>query len=235
MSLTRFVLPGLMLGLVLSLVPSVAKAGVVFGNLGSSGTSPSSVGGTGWTVTSGELAAVGFNTGTATFGTLTVNSITLGLAGVPVPSQSVSIYASTGSGTAAQPTGAALFTTTIAPTNPVGSLWTFSFSANSQQGAQLAASTNYWVVLNYVGSNIGWNQGSPFNQTTTPGVQNSSTYSSISGFTRSTYDNRVTWDTGFATQRLSVSINAVPEPSTYAMAGIGAGILGLFRLRRRMK
>lgn len=198
-----------------------AQAEIVFGNLGATGTNALST-------TTTDLGtqqannvnwlAQGFNTGAAS--KLVVDSVTLGIFGsnigtVPL---TVSIFSSTG-GLPDQ----AIFTSN--PTN-VGlqDKYTFSFT-----GAVLQANTDYFVVPN--GGSWYLHTGSP----AAPQGQNSSGYS----YTRTVDSQAQTttpagpWTDPAISDRYSVSITAVPEPSTVGLAGIG--ILGVAIMRRRRK
>jgi len=228
MTLTRFVLSSLVLGLVLSFVPSVATAGVVYGNLGSNGDTPATAGVDTIFLNSGtRYAAAGFNTGAATFGALKLNSVTLALSGSVAPSK-VQIWSSAGSGAAANPSTLLSFSAVASTVTPLtGNLFTFSFNANPQDGVQLTANTNYWLVLQGPAT---WETQDP---SSLPGVQNGSTYSPILNYVRSSTNSGSSWATPSVGQ-VGISLNAVPEPSTYAMAGIGAGLVGLAKFRRRL-
>ena len=229
MSLTRFILPGIMLGLVLSLTPSVVKAGVVYGNLGNAGTDDPSefsptylINTTGTTGSTNRGLAQAFNTGAATFGTLKLNSVTLAVFGQSTNKVStLQIYS-----------GNTEPTTLLGTSDPINVLadsvpgsYTYSFSADPQDGVQLAANTQYWVVLETSG--VYWaDSGTP-----ATGL-NGSTYAY--GAT-SRKNNSNAWVSTPDRSGLGISINAVPEPSTYVMAGIGAGLAGLAQLRRRKR
>ena len=228
MTLTRFVLSSLVLGMVLSSAPSVATAGVVYGNLGSNGDTPATAGVDSITLNSAtRYSAAGFNTGAATVGALKLNSVTLALSGSVAPSK-VQIWSSTGSGTAALPSALLSVSAVANSVTPLtGNLFTYSFSANPQDGVQLAASTDYWLVLQGPAT---WETQDP---SSLPGVQNGSTYTSIANYVRSSINSGSTWSTPSVSQ-VGISLNAVPEPSTYALAGIGAGLLGLAKYRRRL-
>ena len=238
MSLTRFVLPGLMLGLVLSFVPSVAKAtpasavsGVVFGNLGTAGTDDPSeftpaylVNTTGTTNNTNRAIAQAFNTGSATFGALKLNSVTLSLfAQTTNRNATVSIYTGTSAPTTLV-TGGVSDNPLVSVNAGTPSLVTFSFSADPQSGLQLLANTQYWVVFDTTGVFWADSGSQPTNNL------NGSTYT-YSATSRKNGSN--TWVAASGYSGVGISLNAVPEPSTYALAGIGAGIAGLAQLRRR--
>jgi hypothetical protein len=197
-----------------------AIAEVVFGNLGASGTG--ALGGTNTDIgEGGDVAglAQGFSTGAAGFSTLTVQSITLGLFGATSPappvSATVGIYANVSGAPAATP----LFTSSALNVQETG-LYAFIFS-----GAVLSPNTTYWIQPS---SGISWHINTPGS---TPTVQNGSTYSYV-GTLELPAGPSPAWETA-GLLRYATSINAVPEPSTYAMAAIGAGVAGLMGWRRR--
>jgi hypothetical protein len=231
MSLTRFVLPGLMLGLVLSLVPSVAKAGVVYGNLGNAGTddptefSPTyliNTAGTG--ATTNRALAQAFNTGAATFGALKLNSVSLALY-AQTTNKSATLSVFTGLTEPTTFVGSSL-TSTVPVNSSAPFLVDFSFSLDPQDGLQLSDNTQYWVVLDTNG--VYWADSG-----IAPTGLNGSTYSY--GDTSRKNGSNVWVNTSATMSGLGISINAVPEPSTYVMAGIGAGIVGLTQIRRRKR
>ena len=185
---------------------------VVFGNLGSDGNG--SIGtlnmdiGTGL-IDDANWVAEGFNTGTSSF--LTITSVTLGIWGtssgtVPI---TVSIYEGTGAPT--EPDASPLYTSDV--TN-VGLQNRYQF--NFTGGAVLLPSTSYFILAN-TGS---WY----YNANTLPAEptgQNSSGYTFVSTL-QSNYTGTTPagpWITSEST-RFSVSITAVPEPSTFALGTI---------------
>lgn len=198
----------------------VSRADVVFGNLGSSGTG--ALGGTNTDISpSGDVAglAQGFSTGAASASTLTVQSITLGLFGATIPAPpvpaSVGIYADI----SGVPASTALFTSSTLNIQETDR-YTFAFSS-----AVLQPNTTYWVIPT---AGISWHINTPGS---TPTAQNGSTYSYAGTLELPTGVSPSWQEAGL--QRYSVSITAVPEPSTYALAAIGIGVAGLVRARRR--
>lgn len=197
---------------------SPARAEVVFGNLGATGSG--ALGGTNTDYgpgDAGELAlAQGFNTGTSSL--LDIQSVTLGLfvsnSGTS-ENLSVSIYSdSSGS------PGSILFGS---PPVPVGNTGTYTFPFS---GASLSASTSYWVVPEGPAS---WYLNA---LDTTPAGLNSSGYS-YTGTKRN--QPSVGWTTPSPNlSSYSVSVVAVPEPPALVLAGIAvsAGILGIGRRRK---
>jgi hypothetical protein len=198
---------------------NIATAEVVFGNLGASGT-----GGLNGTNTDIVVSATtaglysglaqGFTTGSNP-AYLTLQSVKLGLFAEPgVPDRFVSIF-SNNSGVP----GSALYVSNSIPVSTVNS-YLFSFA-----NVVLSPNTTYWVVPQ---ADVSWHLSQPI---AAPGVQNASGYS-YSGTLESTFESGGNWTTA-GLSAYSVSINAVPEPSTYAMAAIGAGLVGLMGWRRR--
>jgi len=229
MTLTRFVLPSLMLGLVLSLLPSVATAGVVsgvvYGNLGPSGTDTSGYTGSFQAITSAgavRQVTTSFST-TAGLGSLDnrLNSLTIG----------VTSNGTGGPFTAKLYSGASSPTTFLAasspaipvPVNFVDPAITFDFSGgNPYGGFTLAPSTTYWIVLDQPG--LGWLTTDTALSSFKPSMYAAGGGSKTFNGTSYVADGR----------NFAFSVTAVPEPSTYAMAGIGAGLLGLAKFRRRL-
>jgi hypothetical protein len=184
---------------------------VVLGNLGVSGTD--SVGNFNADIGSGSvpflLAAQGF---TAASPNLTVQSVGLWLFGDGSVPASVGIY----SNSSGLP-GTLLYTSS---TVNIGakSLYQFSFS-----GANLSNGTSYWIVPQ-TSTEISWYVASA-----APTAQNGSGYT----FLGARQNIGSGWTAAGATDTFSTSISAVPEPSTYALAGIGVAAAGLMRWRRR--
>jgi hypothetical protein len=208
----------LSLGIVLATLPLVANADVVYGNLGATGT-----GGLSSTLTDfGPGAATtlalaqGFTTG-AESTNLEVQSVTIGAFATSSGNlpRTVSIYSNSSNAP-----GSVLFTSS--PTN-VGNngKYTFSFS-----GASLSGGTSYWVVPDF-SSDWSWILNA---EETQPDGLNTSGYSYL-GTKRQATSNPGTWVNSFLPYSLSVT--AVPEPSTYAMVAAAAGLLGVAKWRRR--
>lgn len=184
---------------------------VVLGNLGVSGTN--SVGNFNADIGSGSdpflLAAQGF---TAASPNLTVQSVGLWLFGSGTVPASVGIY----SNSSGAP-GTLLYTSSTVNIS-AKSLYQFSFS-----GANLSNGTSYWIVPQ-TSTEISWYLASA-----APTQQNGSGYT----FLGASQDIGSGWTSVDATNTFSVTVSAVPEPSTYALAGIGLAAAGLMRWRRR--
>jgi hypothetical protein len=91
----------------------------------------------------------------------------------------------------------------------------------------MATNTTYWIVPS---AGLNWSFRSNFSAF--PTQQNQSGYSYIGAYEST--NSGASWlavEGGQAAY--AVSIQAVPEPSTYAMAVAGAGLVGLMRWRRR--
>ena len=189
---------------------AAAQTDVVFGNLGSSGTN--TVGAFNGDVGTGSdpflLAAQGF---TAASPNLTLQSVDLWLFSTGT-SASVGIY----SDNAGVPGSLLFASNSQAISNK--SLYSFSFS-----GATLASGSSYWIVPQTLGE-ISW-----YLTPAAPTQQNSSGYS----FLGASQDSGSGWTSIDATDTFSVSVKAVPEPSTFALAGIAIAAAGLMRWRRR--
>lgn len=201
-----------------SAVQAAPLTDVVFGNLGASGTnglsSTSTDFGPGGATT--IALAQGFTTGSSSTN-LSLQSVSIGAFATSVGTlpRTVSIYSSVSDNP-----GVALFTSSATNVGNNG-LYTFNFS-----GATLSASTNYWVVPDS-SNNWTWFFNAAEEQ---PTEQNSSGYAYL-GTLRQASSNPGTWVNSGSPY--SVSVQAVPEPSTYAMAAIGAGVAGLCGWRRR--
>lgn len=196
----RFVL---LIGLNAALIaPCPAVAGVVFGNLGGTGTGGLSA--TGTAITQLDRFAQGFSTGIATARTL--QSVSVGLFwddSFPAPIN-VLVYSDVNNAPGS----------VIATSSPVNvqakAIYTFPFA-----NVPLAANTNYWIVPP---DGLSWYLNAA---ATGPTEQNGSGYA-VLGTIRSA-NGGTSWTTD-ATSSYSVSVAAVPEP---AMAGVSLVALGL--------
>lgn len=223
------VLIALTCGIASTLAVPVQAGTVVFGNLGSSGTSAIST-------TNTDLGSLkpddtnwiaqGFNTGTSSL--LRVDAVTIGVFGgdpTPIP-LTVSIYSSSLLGTP----DTALFTSAV---TSVGSGDKYRFTLS---GANLSANTDYFVVPN--GGSWYWAAGSAV--AATPRQQNDSGYSftKTAESTAQTISPAGPWINPAGSNRYSVSIEAVavPEPSTLMLACVGiAGGIAIQQNRRHRR
>ncbi len=208
----------------------IATAEVVFGNLGNSGTSSlgSSVTDFGNNPPITNLTqrlAQGFTTG-ASSEYLTVQSITLGLFAATPPASTidmtVGIYANDGG----KPASSASFTSSSVSIGDTGR-YVFGFT-----NTVLDPSTPYWIIPS-TASTGSWVENF---SSTAPTARNGSGYGYLEALRFGDFDEEgppVAWYSAPTKQGLAVSITAVPEPSTYAMAAIGAGVAGLLGWRRR--
>jgi hypothetical protein len=198
------------------------RAEVVFGNLG-----PTGAGGLSSTQTdigpgsaTTTALAQGFTTGGAS-SNLQLESVTIGAFATSTGTlpRTISIYSNV-----ANFPGSSLFTSAA---TQVGSnaKYTFNFT-----GAALSANTSYWVVPDFSVSLTWVNEAEDF---TTPTQQNSSGYAYL-GTARIQNNNPGVWASVPGLAGLSVSVVAVPEPSSIglAIAGICAGGVALARRRK---
>lgn len=192
------------------------RAEVVFGNLGDDGSGSLSDTGTNFGgAASTQAIAVGFTTGSDS-DFLQLQSVTLGLFATSSGTlqRSVSIFSD-----ASGNPGSSLVTS---GTVNVGddAKYTFPFS-----NYQLAAGTSYWIVPE---GSATWYRAEP---EVSPSGRNESGWSFVAGRS-STVGSAGPWSSAATT--FSVSVQAVPEPSTVALALVGVGGLIGVRLRRRM-
>lgn len=215
----RLVLSALVAGVLGS---GVAKADVVFGNLGTLGTND--VNSTNFGVSDTNWLAQGFTVGGTN---TTVTAVTLGLFDANGTLVNLSIYA----GGTAGPTGSPLGTSSQAVSSLTPALQTFNFSPN----VSLTSGSPYWIVASTSETsglfNWAFNDAGDFGT-----VQNSSGWTAVSNQTRLSTDAGGSWTNSGVNRPAAFSINAVaavPEPSTYALAAAGLAIVGLVRARRR--
>jgi hypothetical protein len=198
-------------------VANSAPSNVVYGNLGSSGTGSLSATNTdfgGGTLTDPVASlAQGFTTGTSSQ-YLTLQGVTLGLFSDDTPAtRTVSIYTDN-----AGVPGTSLYTSSSQAVTSTGKyVFTFPNSA-------LSPSTSYWIVPQGPAS---WYFNDLEDQ---PTAQNASGWSYL-GTKRALTADPTAWIN--SSGPYSVSVQAVPEPSTYALAGIGIAAAGLLRWRLR--
>lgn len=202
---------------------------VVFGNLGSSGTNAVDTGDTAIVGSSvvgqlGNQYAVAFTTGSnASY--LTLQSITMGFSDVAPLSTALLEVVEDNAGL---PTG----TVKASGSQLLGSTGLYTFSLG---GVALNPNSTYWVTLAAQNAT----EPNQFNwlrnlAADTFAGQNGSGYD-VPGaiYVRRQVDGG-TWNNFTSSGgTLSMSVQAVPEPSTYALAAVGLGVAGLVRARRR--
>jgi hypothetical protein len=192
----------------LSSIAHAGSADVVFGNLGSSGTGSLGTQNSDVGQNVNNYIAQGF---TAAGLNLNVTSISLGLFGDSVPA-TIAIFADNFGAPAASP----LFTSSVTNVGAKG-IYAFSFT-----GANLTSGSSYWVIPQ---SDLSWYLNSPGSA---PTSQNSSGYS----FTSTLENFEGSGWSAAASDRYSISVEAVPEPSTYALLLL-SGAASLWALKRR--
>jgi len=192
-----------------------ANAGIVAGNLGGSGTNALASGSQFFSSTS--WIAQGFSVPSGSGVDDQLVSVSVGLsAPVGDGSATASLYSGT-----SQPTGTALVTDTVAVSGTTAALYTFNL------GQQLSGGTNYWIVLSGA-SFLGWNQNDAL---AAPITQNSSGWGFIDSLTSS--NSGSSWTTGGgSTDASAISVTAVPEPSSLALAGLGILAAGFVSRKR---
>lgn len=203
---------------VASLAHAEPTTNVVFGNLGTTGTNALSPG-LSVGISPSLSVAHGFTvTGSSS---LVLQKVTLGLADNDSTTAQVAIHLDDGTG---QPGFTAIETRSAAVSSNTPNLQTFDFG-----NLNLTNGSSYWVVVSApdIGSLFNWALNNAF---LPPTAQNGSdwTYTStksLAGFS---------WSDGSSYSTASISVQAVPEPTTYAMAAAGIVAAGLARWRRRL-
>lgn len=198
-------------------VQSVSRADVVYGNLGPLGDGTLSDTNTdfGPSAGSNKILAQGFTTGSDP-AFLKLLSVTIGAFAETPSSRTVAIYTNDGGNP-----GSLVDTSTTA-TVQAKDYYTFEFF-----GLDLSPSTSYWVVPQF-DSDWSWYSEDNFSQ---PSGQNGSGYSYL-GARRSNGTLAGTWSN--TSSGLSVSLQAVPEPSSIILGLAGVAGFVSFRLRQRM-
>lgn len=194
-----------------------ARAEIVFGNLGATGTAALSDTTTdfGPSAISTLALAQGFTTGTSN---LTIQSVTLGLFGASTPntvSRTVALYSN-----ASNAPFESLFTSSAVDVGEQNK-YTFNFT-----GVVLSPNTSYWIVPQQGSS---WYLNLDESQ---PTGLNGSGYSYL-GTRRQAISNPGIWAN--SSLPYSVTVEAVPEPSSLVMAGLGVGGLALLERSRRRR
>jgi hypothetical protein len=159
---------------------------------------------------------------TTTSTAFVLDSITLNMSKDTGATGSVELIVYDSSGTLVRPGTAA---SSVFATIDVSSLLTSPADVTiSSLNVVLSPSTTYYLVLRGVGSTAGFDALWSYTNTTT-GTGFPSRYSESN-------DGGATWDLPVLSSPQKMSINAVPEPSTYALAGLSA-ITVIFTARRR--
>lgn len=212
------------LALALLAITCASQAGEVYGNStlgrpnGGSGASANFI--------NQRFQAINFNTGTSSLLGIDEGWVLLRNSTGGSVNLTVDILANGSS----IPTGLSLGSTTLTVANDGSDSWRhFSFS----QDVELAAATDYWLVISGP-STVAVNWLKPNSTTSTYDAFNASGYESPVGLLRANSANGSSWNTGGPAE-MGFQLGAVavvPEPSTWALALTGTGLLG-FATRRR--
>lgn len=225
---TRFALSALVAGLLACGSAQAAPlTDVVFSNLGNDATLPldsGNVAQVGSTVSgsSGNKFAVAFTTGTNP-DFLKLQAVSLGLGDIEPFSTAVLNLVADNAGL---PTGSPLGSASLLV--QANGIYTFGLGL-----IQLTETTTYWVTLEAQDASspnvFSWLRGNP--PGTPSGVNGSGYTFPVDGGMRNENDGG--WTANGGAETLSIAVQAVPEPSTYALAAVGLGLAGILRARRR--
>ncbi len=236
-----FVVAAMALCLAVATLPS-ARAEVVYGNMGPSGTGSFSSGIYNPTNTSGTTTgvfrnlAMAFVTGSNS-NFLDVTSVTLGLGtNVSASAQirTVQILPNIFNGTSNVPDALGTPLGTSSPTTIAG-FTGVAYTFNFPTPVSLAANTQYWVVpVRIENQNYRWHQSGLGTSTSGAVAYNDSGYTRPAIAT-ARQDNTNTWVTGGTLGNYALSVVAVPEPATLMLAAIGIMIGGVAVARARSR
>lgn len=213
---------GILSVLTIGLLPS-AEAGEVYGN--STLARPNGGSGASANFAVNRFQAINFNTGTSSLLGIDEGWVLLRNSTGGSVNLTVDIYADGSS----IPSGLSLGSTTLTVSNDGLDSWRrFSFA----QGVELAAATDYWLVFSSP-TTVSVNWLKPSSTTAVFAEFNGSGFQSPAGLLRANSANGSSWNTGGpAEMGFQLGAVAVPEPSTWALAFVGTGLLG-FAARRR--
>ncbi len=213
--------PGLALALALGIGAGSARATIIFDSLYGAGSALLAVT-TGTaaqqykTVTGGTLFAQAFTTGNNGH---VIDSISLyGSSSAAVGTTTLTIYTNLGTGNASAPGSVVEMLTSPATITAAAGVNTFTGTSTV-----LAGNTVYWAVLDNSDTGIRWNKSSY------------AVAGSVLGYQYLNGENDpLVWaaNTSSSTLAMQVNATAVPEPSTYVLAGVGLAALVWLRRRR---
>jgi hypothetical protein len=195
-------------------IPSAARAGVVLGNLGADGSGPIADFGQG--VGSNSQFAYGFTTG-PTIWDRKLDGVVFGL----IDQDGATITANLFTDNAGNP---GTLVTLIGTGTATSSGTKVQFGPASP--ITLDLNTTYWITLSTPGA-FTWAEADP---AVVPTSQNGSGWLHFGSLRKSGTNPWVV-----ITSDKAVSLSAVPEPSTYALAGIGLAAAGFARRLRKAR
>jgi hypothetical protein len=202
-----------------------AQAEVVFGNLGASGTNAIRGLTNGFNLTVGNWRSIGFTTGGTN---LFLNSATIGLEVTTAGSADIRLDLYTGS--SGSP-GTSLTNTSV-NLNGITPVQPYTFNLDQT----LSSGTEYFIVVQQTGGSATafWRRPNADGAVAT--AQNSSGWNNLGTNTAQfSTNNGVSWDSSGTGVNQAISLNAVPEPSTYALLLLtGVGALLWARRRRQI-